>query len=294
MKDFKTKVAVITGGASGIGFAIAAKAIKEGMKVVIADIRADALEDAKTKLVAQGGDVLAVVTDVTKLADIQALAKKTIDKFGKVNLLFNNAGVAATGITWDTSPDVYRWYLDVNVMSVVHGITTFVPIMIKQGDECHVANTASGAGLFTFSAFGVYSLTKHAVVALTEALWNDLVAKQIPNIGVTLIMPGYVKSDIADSLKTAPKGLQETINTLQSDPIAIAIGNPGAEACAEDGIGMPASVAADMIFEKIANNELYVLPNNDPNTEMCKAVAFGRCTGQNNYPAILAALAGNA
>jgi NADP-dependent 3-hydroxy acid dehydrogenase YdfG len=270
---------------------LAEKAIKEGMKVVIADIRADALETAKARLVSQGGDVLAVVTDVTKNEDVKALAKKTLEKFGKVNLVFNNAGVAPTGITWDTPPEIYRWVFDINIMGVVYGITTFVPIMIGQNDECHVVNIASGAALFSFAGFGLYCTSKHAVLALSEALWGDLAAKQKTNIGVTVVMPGYIKSDVANWSKTVPsEGMKKEIEALINDPVAVAIGAPGAAATAEDGTGMPASVAADMVFDAIARNELYVLPNNDVNAEVDKAVAFGRVTGQNSYPAILAAM----
>lgn len=292
MKDLKDKVAVITGAAGGIGYAFAEKAIKEGAKVIISDIRPDGLAEAKEKLEAQGGDVLAVVADVTKVEDIQALAKKTLEKYGKVNMLFNNAGVAPTGITWDTSPEIYRWAVDINVMSVLYGISTFVPIMIAQGDECYVVNTASGAALFSIAGFGLYCMTKHAVLAISEALWNDLQVKGHAQIGVTVVMPGYVKSQIGDPFKAIKdENLKDEITRVISDPIAVALGTPGVEACAPDGWGMEASVAADLVFEAIAKNELYVKPNNEPNEELDKAVAFGRVSGENPYPAINAAFA---
>ena len=293
MKDLNGKVAVITGAAGGIGYAFAEKAVKEGAKVVISDIRPDGLEIAKEKLEAQGGDVLAVVADVTKVEDIQSLADKTVEKFGKVNLLFNNAGVAPTGITWDTSPEVYRWAVDINVMSVVYGISTFVPIMIEQGDECHVINTASGAALFAVGGFGLYCMTKHAVLAISEALWNDLQLKQQSQVGVTVVMPGYVKSEISDPFKSIESdGLKEELETLITDPVALALGTPGVEACAPDGWGMEASTAADLVFEAIANDQLYIKPNNEPNEELNKAVALGRLANENPYAAINEALAG--
>lgn len=292
MKDLKGKVAVITGAAGGIGYAFAEKAIKEGAKVVISDIRPDGLALAKEKLEALGGDVLAVTADVTKVADIQALAQKTVEKFGKVNMLFNNAGVAPTGITWDTSPEVYRWAVDINVMSVLYGISTFVPIMIAQGDECHVINTASGAALFAVAGFGLYCMTKHAVLAISEALWNDLQVKGQSQVGVTVVMPGYVKSQIGDPFKSiGNEELKNELAQLFSDPVAVALGTPGVQACAPDGWGMEASVAADLVFEAIANNQLYVKPNNEPNEDLDKAVAFGRVSNENPYPAINAAFA---
>mgnify|MGYP001766725987 CR=1 FL=1 len=292
MKDIKGKVAVITGAAGGIGYAFAEKAVKEGAKVVITDIRPDGLATAKEKLETQGGDVLAVVADVTKIADIQSLARQAVEKYGKVNMLFNNAGVAPTGITWDTSPEIYRWAVDINVMSVLYGISTFVPIIIKQGDECHVINTASGAALFAIAGFGLYCMTKHAVLAISEALWNDLQVKGHPQIGVTVVMPGYVKSQIGDPFKAVgDENLKEKLAQLFADPIAVALGTPGVEACAPDGWGMEASVAADLVFDAIAKNELYVKPNNEPNDELDKAVALGRLSGENPYPAIIAAFA---
>jgi NADP-dependent 3-hydroxy acid dehydrogenase YdfG len=292
MKEFKNKVAVVTGGASGIGYAFAERAVQEGMKVVIADIREDGLARAKAKLEALGGTVLTVRTDVTKEEEVKALAQKTLDAFGKVNLLFNNAGVAPTGVSWAIPPDVYRWVYDVNIMGVVHGMTTFVPIMIEQAEESHVVNTASGAALASFVAFSLYASSKHAVLALSEGLWQDLMVKGHTHVGVTCVMPGYVKSDIANWSKTVddPR-LRDELEVVINDPVAMATATPGVVACSDEGDGMPAAVCADMVFKAIANGELYVSPNNDPNVEIDKAVAFGRITGVNNYAAILAAMA---
>lgn len=292
MKDFKGKVAVITGAATGIGYAFAERAVEEGMKVVIADIRPDGLAEAKARLEAQGGEVLAVTTDVTKEADVKALAQKTLEAFGKVNLIFNNAGVAPTGVSWDIPPDVYRWAYDINIMGVVHGITTFVPLLIEQDEECHVINTASGAALASAPAFSLYASSKHAVLALTEGVWLDLMAKQIFHVGVTAVMPGYIKSDIANWSKTVKdEHLKEQLEAAINDPVAVATATPGVEACAPDGSGMPAAVCADMVFEAIENNALYVLPNNDPNIPFDVAVAQGRTSAVNNYAVFLAAMA---
>ncbi len=292
MKEFKGKVAVITGAAAGIGYAFAERAVEEGMKVVIADIRPDGLAEAQARLEAQGGEVLAVTTDVTKEEDVKALAQKTLDAFGKVNIIFNNAGVAPTGVSWDIPPDVYRWAYDINIMGVVHGITTFVPILIAQNEECHVVNTASGAALASAPAFSLYASSKHAVLALTEGVWLDLMAKQIFHVGVTAVMPGYIKSDIANWAKTIKdEHLKEQLEEVINDPVAVATATPGVEACAPDGSGMPADVCADMVFKAIENNDLYVLPNNDPNIPFDVAVAQGRTSAVNNYAVFLAAMA---
>ena len=292
MKDFNGKVAVITGAAAGIGYALAERAVQEGMKVVIADIRPDALAAAKARLESQGGDVLAVTTDVTKEADVKALAEAALDVYGKINVVFNNAGVAPTGVSWDIPPAVYRWAYDINIMGVVHGITTFMPILIAQAEEGHLVNTASGAALAVAPAFSLYASSKHAVLALTEGVWFDLTAKQIGHVGVTAVMPGYIKSDIANWAKTVKdEHLKEQLESVINDPVAVATATPGVEACAEDGSGMPAAVCADMVFKAIANNDLYVLPNNDPNIPFDVAVAQGRTSGVNNYAVVLAAMA---
>ena len=292
MKEFQGKVAVITGAAAGIGLAFAERAVHESMKVVIADIRPDALAAAKAKLEAEGGEVVAVTTDVTKEEDVKALAQAALDAFGKINVVFNNAGVAPTGVSWDIPPAVYRWAYDINIMGVVHGITTFVPILLEQDEECHIINTASGAALASAPAFSLYASSKHAVLALTEGVWLDLMAKQVQHVGVTAVMPGYIKSDIANWSKTIKdEHLREQLETVINDPVAMATATPGIEACADDGSGMPAAVCADMVFKAIANNDLYVLPNNDPNIPFDVAVAQGRTSGVNNYAVVMAAMA---
>jgi len=150
MKNFKDKVAVITGAASGIGRGLAERCAREGMKVVLADIEEPALKDAEKALKAGGADVLAVPTDVSRLSDIEALARRTIDTCGGVHLLFNNAGVqagASVGRTlWENTLADWEWLLKVNLWGVIHGIKTFVPIMLGQDTECHIVNTSSMAG----------------------------------------------------------------------------------------------------------------------------------------------------
>lgn len=279
MKQFKDKVAVVTGGASGIGYAFAERAVQEGMKVVIADVRPAALAEAEKKLKACGGDVLAVVTDVTKYEQVQALAKKTLDAFGQANIIFNNAGVFCSGVAWETSVELYKWVIDSDLMSVIYGIKAFVPQMIQQGDECHVVNVASGAGIITSPGFSTYSTTKHAVVALSDVLAHDLATHQIKNVGVTVVMPGYVQSDVMNPDKMAPnKAIADELALRLHDPV-----NNGVEAGMRAGVeaGMPALQAADMVFRAIREGQQYVLPNMEPLTEYAKAVGFCRATGQN-------------
>ena len=147
MKEFKGKVAVVTGAASGIGRALAGRCIRAGMKVVLADIEAANLVKAETELRTAGGIVLGVKTDVSKRTDVELLARQTLDAFGQVHLLFNNAGVAAGTAPWEATWNDWEWVVGVNLWGVVHGVKVFTPLMLAQNTECHIINTSSAAGL---------------------------------------------------------------------------------------------------------------------------------------------------
>ena len=203
MEDLQGKVAVITGGASGIGKAVASAAAGEGMKVVIADIEEAALKEAANDLSSNGAEVLGVVTDVADAASVRDLRDRALDRFGAVHLVHNNAGVGAGGPIWEVSEDDWRWILGVNLWGVVHGIATFVPVLIEQG-EGHVVNTASIAGLTTAPFLGPYNATKQAVVAMSETLYKDLQAAGVTGIGVSVLCPGFVQTRIAESDRNRP------------------------------------------------------------------------------------------
>lgn len=290
MQDFKDKVAVVTGAASGIGLALARGAQARGAKVVIADIREDALAAAQASL-AGGGEVLAVRCDVANGDDVEALAAAAVGRFGKVNLLFNNAGVFASGTAWKTSLEEYAWVIGVNQMSVIHGIRAFVPRMIAQGDPCHVTTISSGAGITVNPGFATYSMTKHAVVALTEALYLDLAAQRVGNIGVTIVMPGVVQSKIMFPEKTGPASLQDELVGRLADPTLGAL-----ESFMRTAVdtGLPAADLADMVYSAISTGDLYVLPNfgDEGSQAIATGIALGRARGENPYPAILAGLLG--
>lgn len=282
MDSFIGKVAVITGGANGIGLALARGAILRGAKVVIADIREEPLARALAELTQAGGDVLAVKTDVSKFNEVEALAQAAIDRFGKVNLMFNNAGVFASGLTWETSIEEYDWVIGVNLRSVINGIKAFVPRMIAQGDACHVINTASGAGLTVNPGFSSYSMTKHGVVALSEALYLDLGVEQIGTIGVTIVMPGVVQSQIMFPEKTGPDGLQTELKGRLKNLTLNALEQYMRRAVDD---GLPAKDLSDMVFDAIAKRDLYVLPNftDEVSQAQAQAIAMGRCTATNPY-----------
>ncbi len=204
MKEFKEKVAVITGAASGIGRGIARKAVKERMKVVLADIEKEALNQTEEELKTSGADVISVLIDVSKSEDIERLAQETLNAFGEVHLLCNNAGVGVPGPIWEgTLPD-WEWIIGVNLWGVIHGVRTFIPIMLQQDNECHIVNTSSMAGLLPGGErLGIYGVTKHGVVALSESLrasFGQLGAK----IGVSVLCPGIVNTKIVNCERNRP------------------------------------------------------------------------------------------
>ena len=174
MKEFTDKVAVITGAASGIGRAIADKCAAEGMKVVLADINKKGLAIAEAELKESGATVLSVPTDVSKAKDIEALSQKTLEAFGEVNLLVNNAGVYTTGTLWENTISDWEWVLGVNLWGVINGVRTFVPIMLEQESESHIVNVSSMAGLAQNSDIGIY----------TKQTWNrGVVRNAVPTVG---------------------------------------------------------------------------------------------------------------
>lgn len=288
MFDLSGKVAVITGGASGIGLALAKGALARGAKVVISDIRADALAEAEKEL-ANLGEILAVRTDVARYEDVTALADAAVARFGKVNLLVNNAGVFAAGLTWEISVDQYEWVIGVNQRSVIHGIKAFVPHMIAQGDNCHVVTISSGAGITVNPGFASYSMTKHAVVALTEALYLDLATQLVPNIGVTIVMPGVVQSRIMFPEKTGLDTLQTELKARHENPVLAAL-EAGMRSAVD--AGLPVTDLVDQVYGAVARGDLYVLPNFTDATSqaIAQSIAMGRATATNPYPPMIAAM----
>jgi len=192
MKDLQGKVAVITGGASGIGRAVADRAAAEGMKIVLADIEEGPLKAAEDELTSNGVEAVGVVTDVADAASVRTLRDRALDRFGAVHLVHNNAGIGLGGPIWEVSEEDWRWILGVNLWGVIHGVATFTPLLIEQG-EGHIVNTASVAGLIATPFLGPYNATKQAVVAISETLFKDLQAVGAP-VGVSVLCPGFVRT----------------------------------------------------------------------------------------------------
>lgn len=279
-------VAVVTGAASGIGYALAEEALRRGMSVVVSDIREEALAEAAKRLEGQGANVLAVLADVTSEDNIIALRDKALERFGKVNLLVNNAGAFVGGLAWETSAAQMDWIVDLNFKSVAHGIRTFVPRMIAQGDECHVITIASAAGISVYPGYGSYSPTKHAALAITEALYLDLNSEGIETVGVTVVMPGMVRTDIMNPEKSSPAVLGLDREARHAN--ATVRGIEATMTSALDGAMAPEELAR-LVFDAADKGELYILPNHDAegSTALVQAIANGRATGKNPWPGIM-------
>ncbi len=289
--DFTGKVTAITGAAGGIGFALAAEAVRRGMAVAIADIREAPLEAAREALAAMGGEVLAVRTDVTSSAAVEALAATAVARFGKVNLLVNNAGAFVASLAWETPEAQMDWILDLNVKSVAHGIRAFVPRMIAQGDPCHVVTVASAAAISVYPGYATYSTSKHAALALCEALYLDLAAEGIGNIGVTVVMPTVIETDIMKPEKASPAQLELAEGARFQNRTVRAM-EQMMRGHVESGTAMSADEVARQTFDAVAAGRLYVLPGHDGPADVAKAQAIGngRATGTNPYPPILAGI----
>ena len=255
MKTFKDKVAVITGAASGIGRAIADRCAREGMRVVLADIEAPALAQAEAELTEDGADVLAVLTDVSQAGDVEALARKTLDAYGAVHLLCNNAGVGAGSTAWESTINDWQWVIGVNLWGVLHGIRTFLPIMLDQDAEGHIVNTASVAGLISYSADAAYHLTKHAIVALSEKLYYDL-ALRGAKVKISVLCPGMVNTRIIDGARNRPPELQDDRSASEVTPEMVAAYEAQRQAIEA---GMSPDQVADCVFQAIAEGRFYIL-----------------------------------
>ena len=254
MQEFRGKVAVVTGGASGIGFGIAARAAREGMRIVLADIEADALERAAAELRTTGVEVLAVPTDVARAESVAALAARAIAAYGGVHLLINNAGVVSGGPLWERTLADWEWVMGVNLWGVVHGIRSFVPLMLAQENGGYIVNTASAAGLVTAPSLGIYTVTKHAVVAISETLSAQL-AQQGGTVKVSVLCPMWVNTRLVDSERNRPVTFQNPAIEADPTPAEVEAIRPRIES------GKSPDEIADAVFAAIRDERFYILPH---------------------------------
>jgi NAD(P)-dependent dehydrogenase (short-subunit alcohol dehydrogenase family) len=245
LKNLSGKVGVVTGGASGIGKAIAAAMIAEGMNVVLADVEAGRLQAAADALGA-----FAVAADVSKAADVAALAKAAVERFGTVDVLCNNAGIGPMAPLADLTPGDWQWMLDVNLWGVINGVTSFLPILRANPAGGHIVNTASMAGLMAVPSLTPYCASKYAIVGLSEAMAIEL-AVEGGRIGVSILCPGPVRSDLGRSTRNRPAEragaltdvLLEDSVQFENEPID----------------WLSAEATADQVIRAIRQNQLYVI-----------------------------------
>jgi NAD(P)-dependent dehydrogenase (short-subunit alcohol dehydrogenase family) len=254
--NFKGKTAVLTGGASGFGLECARIGARMGMNLVLVDVQQDALDKARVELEAQGVQVLAQRVDVSSAEQMQALAKAVEQRFGAPNFVFNNAGVAAGGLVWENTLEDWQWVMGVNLWGVIHGVRLFTPMMLAAaakdpGFQGHIVNTASMAGLLTPPNMGIYNVTKHAVVSLTETLYQDL--KLVTDqIGASVLCPYFVPTGIHHSDRNRPSNLAADKPTKSQ-----LIGQAMSEKAVSSGKVSAADVA-QKVFDAIAADQFYV------------------------------------
>ncbi len=256
MKEFRDRVAVVTGAASGIGRGLAERFAAEGMKVVLADVEQSALDQAGAEMRERDATVLPVRTDVSKPEQMEQLAQQTLETFGAVHIVCNNAGVAPPGgPSWERTLADWQWVLGVNLWGVINGMRVFLPIMLKQDEEGHIVNTASMAGLVSIPMLTIYNVTKHAVVTLSESVYLELQATGA-KIGVSVLCPGMVDTNIGNAARNRPQELaneggdpeltpeQQQMRTVMEQMLKA---------------GLQPEAVADRVFDAIREDKFYIL-----------------------------------
>lgn len=264
MQDFEGKVAVVTGGASGIGRAMGERFGQEGMRVVLADVEEEALAATVAELRRSELEVTGVLCDVSSADAVKHLAEETLAIYGGVHVLCNNAGVAAGGAiigdrqqyVWEQPLSDWTWTLNVNLWGVVHGIRTFVPIMLAQGEPAHIVNTASTAGLTTGPGLAIYGVSKHGVVRLSEAMYFQL-QEASPHVRVSVLCPGGVRTRIAAAGRNRPDDLLEAdIHRLDASEVEVRTQN-WFDRIADQG--QDPEEIAEKVLDAIREEQFYIL-----------------------------------
>ena len=256
MKTFQGRTAVITGAASGFGLEVARIAAARGMAIAMADIQKDALDAAVAEIAAQGAQVLPLRVDVSRAADVEAMAAATRERFGAPHFVFNNAGVGSGGLVWELTVRDWDWVLGVNLMGVVHGVRVFTPMMLEAARrdpsyEGHIVNTASMAGLLNPPNMGIYNVSKHAVVSLSETLYHDL-GLVTDQVTASVLCPYFVPTGITRSERNRPDELKDEKPT-KSQLIARAMSDK-----AVSSGKVTAATVAQFVFDALAERRFYI------------------------------------
>ena len=256
ISDFRNKTAVLTGAGSGFGLECARIGANLGMHLVLADVQQDALDRAVAEMQAAGAQVLGMRVDVSKADQIEALGAATLARFGAPHLVFNNAGVGSGGLIWENSLQDWEWVIGVNLMGVAHGIRVFTPMMLAAAEndaafQGHIVNTASMAGLLNAPNMGIYNVSKHAVVSMSETLYQDL-ALVTDQISASVLCPFFVPTGISESHRNRPEGMQASRPT-RSQLISQAMSDK-----AVSSGKVSAAEVAQKVFDAVAANQFYI------------------------------------
>ena len=257
MDNFKNKTAVLTGAGSGFGLECARIGAALGMNLVLVDVQQDALDKATQELTAAGASVLALRVDVSKASEMDALGAAVQARFGAPHFVFNNAGVGAGGLIWESSAADWDWVMGVNVMGVAHGVRVFTPLMLAAAEkdaayEGHIVNTASMAGLVNAPNMGIYNVSKHAVVSLSETLYQDL-ALVTDQISASVLCPFFVPTGISQSHRNRPADEASSAAPTRSQ----LIGQAMSDKAVSSGKVSAADVAR-MVFEAVQARQFYI------------------------------------
>ena len=254
--DFRNKTAVLTGAGSGFGLECARIGARLGMNLVLADVQQDALDKAVAEMQGAGAPVLGMRVDVSKADQMEALGAATMARFGAPHLVFNNAGVGSGGLIWENTLQDWEWVIGVNLMGVAHGVRVFTPMMLDAAKrdasyQGHIVNTASMAGLLNAPNMGIYNVSKHAVVSMSETLYQDL-ALVTDQISASVLCPFFVPTGISASHRNRPEGMQSARPTRSQ-----MIGQAMSDKAVSSG-KVTAAEVAQKVFDAVAANQFYI------------------------------------